>query len=218
MHVARRVCCRPGPVLKRCLYAWIQPLYFRYNRLLRWYNTLANLSFNHPSVELTADVFQYFNKIQWPYDPGAYTMAKKREKNERTIVKMQQAAAIILFARVPGLFFLKNQPTKKTKNRGKKTVVEATTVVPGIRITTRTLWTTTNKLEAGPAARGRDNEGQMRRSHVYFYSVLSRRATSPAPAQRKNCRYFSTWIRSRHGTTKKQISHFGDPQTGEVSY
>ena len=37
------------------------------------------------------------------------------------------------------------------------------TVVPGMRITSRTLWTTTNKLEAGPATKGCDNEGQMRR-------------------------------------------------------
>ena len=43
---------------------------------------------------------------------------------------------------------------------------------------------TTNKLEAGPAAKGRDNEGQMRRSHAS--SVLSRRTTSAAPAQRNN--------------------------------
>ena len=32
-----------------------------------------------------------------------------------------------------------------------------------VRITSRTPSTTTNKLEAGPAAKGRDNEGQMRR-------------------------------------------------------
>ena len=62
--------------------------------------------------------------------------------------------------------FLKNQPTKKAQKNGGKKPGEATTVVPGIRITSRTLWTTTNKLEAGPAAKGRDNEGQMRRSHV----------------------------------------------------
>ena len=50
--------------------------------------------------------------------------------------------------------------------------------------------------------------------HMCTSSVLSRRAASPAPAQRKNCRYFSTWSRWDH---KKTISYFGDLQTGEVS-
>ena len=45
--------------------------------------------------------------------------------------------------------------------------------VPGIRITSRTLWTTTNKLEAGPAAKARDNEGQMRRSHVCVFGLVA---------------------------------------------
>ena len=48
-------------------------------------------------------------------------------------------------------------------------------------------------------------------------SVLSWRATSPTPAQRKRCRYFSDRDRP-DGTTKKQFSYFGDPQTGEVYY
>ena len=39
-----------------------------------------------------------------------------------------------------------------------------------IRITSRTLWTTRNKLEAGPAAKGRDNEGQMR---VCFFGLVA---------------------------------------------
>ena len=29
-----------------------------------------------------------------------------------------------------------------------------------------------NKLEAGPAAKGRDDEGQMRRSHVCFFGLV----------------------------------------------
>ena len=33
--------------------------------------------------------------------------------------------------------------------------------------------TTTNKLEAGPAAKGRDNEGQMRLSHVCFFGLVA---------------------------------------------
>ena len=33
--------------------------------------------------------------------------------------------------------------------------------------------TTTNTLEARPAAKGRDNEGQMRRSHVCFFGLVA---------------------------------------------
>ena len=52
-------------------------------------------------------------------------------------------------------------------------VIRRKYLVPGIRITSRTLWTTTNKLEAGPAAKGRDNEGQMSRSHVSFFGLVA---------------------------------------------
>ena len=77
----------------------------------------------------------------------------------------------MLFARVTGIF-LKRTSRQKKKKIGEKTG-EAATVVPGTRITSRTLWTTTNKLEAGPAAKGRDNEGQMRRSHVCFFGLVA---------------------------------------------
>ena len=99
-------------------------------------------------------------------------------------LKIQKAAANnIIFERVPGTFFQEPADKKKTKNRGKKPEkLLRRTVVPGIRITSRTLWTTTNKLEAGPAAKGRDNEGQMRDSHVRFFGLV---ATSPAPAHLK---------------------------------
>ena len=42
-----------------------------------------------------------------------------------------------------------------------------------VRITSRTPSTTTNKLEAGPAAKGRDNESQMRRSHQCFFGLVA---------------------------------------------
>ena len=64
-------------------------------------------------------------------------------------------------------------------------------------------------LRRGLLKKGRDNEGQMRRSHAS--SVLLRRATSAAPAQRKNYRYSPTSSRWDH---KKEISHLEDPQTG----
>ena len=133
--------------------------------------------------------------MQSPCGPGAYTLAEKNAKKNKNVSKNTASSSKQYYLLEYLVFFVKNQPTKKTKNRGKKLeklLLIRRTVVPGIRITSRTLWTTTNKLEAGPAAKGRDNEGQMRRSHVCTSSVLSRRATSPAPAQRKNCRYFST--------------------------
>ena len=96
--------------------------------------------------------------------------SKKREKerkfNENTASSSKQYYFLEYL-----VFFLKNKPTKKQKIGGK--TGEATTVVPGIRITSRTLWTTTNKLQAGPAAKGRDNEGQMRRSHVCFFGLVA---------------------------------------------
>ena len=94
----------------------------------------------------------------------------------------------MLFARVTGIF-LKRTSRQKKKKIGEKTG-EAATVVPGTRITSRMLRTTTNKLEAGPAAKGRDNDRCV--VHMCDSSVLSRRATPPAPAQRKNCRYVLT--------------------------
>ena len=90
---------------------------------------------------------------------------------------------------------------------------EATTVVPGIRITSRTLWTTTNKLDAAPAAKGRDDEGQRRRSHVCFFGLVAM-CDGPAPAQRKKLPLFFNLMQM--GPRKKKISYFGDPQTGEV--
>ena len=94
------------------------------------------------------------------------------------------------------VFNFKNQPTKK---RGE----ELEKLLPGIRTPSRTLWTTTNKLEAheqtgGPRTnwrRGRLQTAATTRErcavHMCASSVFSRRA-SPAHAQRKNCRYFST--------------------------
>ena len=101
-------------------------------------------------------------------------MAEKKTRKRTKIlrVKKQQAAAKNIISSSTWYFFKEPADTKKKKNRGGKTG-EASTVVPGIRITSRTLWSTTNKLEAGPAAKGRDNEGQMRRSQVCFGLVAT---------------------------------------------
>ena len=59
--------------------------------------------------------------------------------------------------------------------------------LPRIRITSKTLWTTTNKLASGPAATGRSNEEQMRRSHDLRYDRNLRRPRHLPNA--KYCRY-----------------------------
>ena len=82
------------------------------------------------------------------------------------MVKIQQAAANNIISSSTSFFLFKNQPTKKNKKEGEKIGEATINTVPGIRITSRRLWTTTNKLKAGPAAKGRDNEGYMRRSHL----------------------------------------------------
>ena len=61
----------------------------------------------------------------------------------------------------------------------------------------------------GSGCKGRDNEGQMRRAHDS--SVLSRRATSAAPAQRKNCRYSSISSGWDHEKTKYRTYVFRRP-------
>ena len=67
-----------------------------------------------------------------------------------------------------------------------------------------------NKLEAGPAAKGHNNKGQMRRSHA------SLALTSAPPSQRINCRHTSNSSRLYHEETNR-ISYFGEPQTTEVN-
>ena len=125
---------------------------------------------------------------------------------------MQQAAANNTIS--SSTFFLYRTSRQKEQKEGEQTG-EATTVVPGIRITaSRTLWTTTNKLEAEPAAKGRDNEGQMRRSHLCFFGLI---ATCDVPGTHlPNAKTAAVFQPHPDGTTKKQISYFGDPHTGEL--
>ena len=145
------------------------------NRLLRWYNTIT--------------------MRPWCIHFGREINAKK---NDKLMVKIQPAAGNNNICSSTCFFVIK-EPADKKKRKGEKTG-EAATVVPGIRITSRTLWKTTNKLEAGLAAKSRDNEGQTRCSHVCFIGLV---ATCDVPAtwQRKNCRYFSTWSRWDHEKT-----------------
>ena len=56
---------------------------------------------------------------------------RNAKKNESVMVKIQQAAANNIISSGTWDFFLKNQPTKKNKNREGAKTGEATTVVPG---------------------------------------------------------------------------------------
>ena len=96
---------------------------------------------------------------------------RKRTKFNRKNTASSGKQYYFLEYLIPGIFFERtNQSTKKKQKLGGKTG-EATTVVPRIRITSRTLWTTTNKLEAGPAANKRPRQ---RGTDASFTCVLLR--------------------------------------------
>ena len=95
---------------------------------------------------------------------------KKRERDENLIPGSKNTASsakqyYFLLYMVRSIFLSR---TSRQKNYIGGKTGEAATFVPGVRITSRTLWTTTNKLEAGPAAKGRVYEGQKRGSHDFF--------------------------------------------------
>ena len=121
-----------------------------------------------------------------------YTSAEKetRRITKNVIVKIPQAAPNNIICSSTCFFFM-NQPTKKTKNEGEKLEKKLLPLYlvyvshQGRFGQPRTNW-----------RRGRVQKAATTRDrcvvHMCASSVLSRRATSPAPAQRQNCRYFST--------------------------
>ena len=144
------------------------------NRLLRWYKAIT--------------------MRPWCIHFGAERNAKK---NENLMVTIQQAAANIICSWT-WYFFWQNQPTKKDKKIGGKTGETTTTYLYLVCVS-----------HQGPFGQPRTyvRRGRLQKAattrvrcvvHMCASSVLSRRATSPAPAQRKNCRYFSTWSRWDH--------------------
>ena len=120
------------------------------NRLLRWYFVQYN---HHAALVHTL-------------------RGRKKPEKGRKIDRKNTASSSKQYYFEYLVKFFKEPTDKKKKDRGTKSW-EATSIVPGIRITSRTLWTTTIKLEAGPAAKGHDNEGQMRRSHVCFFGLVA---------------------------------------------
>ena len=127
------------------------------------------------------------------------------------MVNIQQAAANKMTFSSTWYFSLKNQPTKKQKIGEKNW-----------RSCYRCTWYTCSIKDA------LDNHEQtgggagckmprQRGTDASFTCVLLRSCRDVRRPQHlpnaKNCRYFSTWFRWDH---EKQISYFGDPQTGEV--
>ena len=134
----------------------------------------------------------FVDTIQLPCCPGAYTLFG-REGNAKENEKLNTASSSEqnYFLEYLGFFFKEPVDKKKQKIGGK--IGEATT-------TYRCTWYTyhikdalDNHEQTGGGAGCKKPRTTRDRCvvHICASSVLSQRATSPAPAQRKNCRYFS---------------------------
>ena len=98
------------------------------------------------------------------------------KENENLAVKIQRAAANTNISSSTW-YFQKKKNIQQKKSiqvyRWKQLEKLLPLYMVYVRSHSRTLWTTTNKLEAGPAAKGRDNEERMRRSHVCFFGLVA---------------------------------------------
>ena len=137
---------------------------------------------------------------------------KKREKERKLTVKIQQAAAnnINNICSSTCFFFKEPADKKKQKNYYNVPLHLAYVSHQGRFEQPRTNWRR-GRLQKATTARDRCVV------HMCASSVLSRRATSPAPAQRKKLPLFLN-LPIQMGPRKSKSRIFGDPQTGEVSY
>ena len=108
------------------------------------------------------------------------------------------------------LFSLKESADKKKNREGKLEKLLRRTVVAGMRMTSRTPWTTTNKLEAGPAGKGGGNEGQVRRSHVCFFGLVAT-CDDPGTCPTKKLPLFLNLIQMRPRKNEYRISEIPRP-------
>ena len=131
----------------------------------------------------------FVDTIQSPCGPGAHTLfgiegnAKKNEKcNSKNTASSSK------------LFFFFKEPAHQNKKNKKKQGEKLEKLLPLYLVYVshqgrfgqpRTNWRR-GRLQKAATTRDRCIV------HMCASSVLSRRATSPAPAQRQNCRYFST--------------------------
>ena len=182
------MCYRPGPVLKRRMYACMH-------------------EYSHFIL-----VGCFVDAMQLPCGPGAYTLAEK-ETRKRTIffyIKNTASSSNIICSST-WHFFLRTSRQKKTQHRGKK--LEKLLPLYLVYVSQqgrfgkpRTNW---RRGWLQRAATTRDR----RVVHTCASSVLSQRATSPPPDNAKTAAISQP---GPDGTMKKQISYFGDAQTGEV--
>ena len=137
----------------------------------------------------------------------------KREKERNLMVNIQQAAANKMTFSSTWYFSLKNQPTKKQKIGEKNW-----------RSCYRCTWYTCSIKDAldnheqtgGGAGCKRPRQ---RGTNASFTCVLLRSCRDVRrPRHLPNAKTAAISQPDPDGTTKKQISYFGDPQTGEVSH
>ena len=165
MHVARRVCYRPGPVLKRCMHEYNH--FILGNRLLRW----------HQLHTITMQ-------------PLAHTLwqRKKREKERKFNINSKNTASSCkqYYYILEYLVFFLEEPSdhKKQKIGGGK--LEKLLPLYLVYVShqgrfgqPRTIWRR-GRLQKAATTRDR---GVV---HMCASSVMSRRATSPAPAWRES--------------------------------
>ena len=159
------------------------------NRLFRWCNTIT-------------------------MRPWCILFGRERnaKKNEKSTLKNAASSSKQYYLLEHLLFFSRTSRQKKTKNKGEK--LEKLLPLYLVYVShqgrfgkPRTNW---RRGWLQRAATTRDR----RVVHTCASSVLSQRATSPPPDNAKTAAISQP---GPDGTMKKQISYFGDPQTGEVT-
>ena len=151
--------------------------------------------------------------IQSPCGPGAYTLAEQESEKERKLHSKNTASSSKQYYFLEYLVSSFKEPADNNNKKGEKNGEATTVVVPGIRIASRTHWTTTNQLVAGPAAKGPDNEGQMRRSHVCFFGLVAT-CDFPGTCPTQKLPLFFNLIQMGPRKNKYRIS--GIPRRGSI--
>ena len=152
-----------------------------------------------------------------PCGHGAYTLfgrERNAKKKRNLIVKIHKQQQTVLFPRIPGIFFQKPDDKKrKKKNRGGKKLLPLYPVY--IRITS-TLWTTTNKLEAGPAANKRPRQRETDASHTRVLLRSCRDVRRPRHQPNENTAAIFQMGIVQMGPRKNKYRISEIPRQGEV--
>ena len=115
--------------------------------------------------------------IQYNHHALVHTLWQRNAEENANLLAKNTASSSkqYYFLEYPFHFFKRSSRQKKKKKIGGKNWTSYYDVPLYLVYVSRsrTLWTTTNKLEAGPPAKGRDNEGKMRRSYVCFFGLVA---------------------------------------------